>query len=221
MATKLLHLVRHAESFSNAGLPTEEPGTYPITDAGRAQAERFAASWGPTPPALIVTSPYVRTQMTAAPFREKFPAVPHETWTVQEWTFLCPSRYKGSTFESRKPAVREFWNRNDPAYSDGGGAETFVELFRRVGRMFDQASNRPEGVITVFTHGHFMRAVLWSLLFEARPETQDSMDRFRKFTEAVEVPNLAMLTLQSDGNEWKPGGLWHVGRMWRLVQTSG
>src|SRR5271170_2253647 len=125
-----LYLVRHAESASNAGLLTEQPGTYPITAQGQAQAERFAASWG-EPPDLIVTSPYVRTQMTAEPFRKRFPDVPHEIWQVQEWTFLCPDHYKGTTFESRKPHVRKFWERNDPAYRDGSGAESFLDLFFR------------------------------------------------------------------------------------------
>ncbi len=99
---KRLHLIRHAESHSNAGLPTERPGTYPITALGRAQAERFALSGGE--PDLIVTSPYVRTQMTAEPFRKRFPDVPHETWPVQEWTFLSPEYYKGTTFDDSTAA---------------------------------------------------------------------------------------------------------------------
>lgn len=193
---KHVHLVRHAESHSNAGLPTEEPGTYPITEAGRLQAWRFADGWSPGPPQLIVTSPYVRTQMTAAPFRKRFSEVPHETWRVQEWTFLCPKLYKGTTFDGRRPHVREFWERNDPAHVDGDGAESFVQLFERVQEMLGQAKAHPAESIVIFTHGHFMRAVLWSLLQEALPTSPASMRRFRSFTEAIEVPNLGLLTLR-------------------------
>jgi probable phosphoglycerate mutase len=201
--TRQLHLVRHAESHSNAGLPTEEPGTYPITDAGRLQAERFALAWGERPPQLVVTSPYVRTQLTAAPFRERFPQVPHETWQVQEWTFLCPKLYRGTTFDGRRPHVREFWERNEPTYIDGEGSESFVQLFERVRRMLAQVSARPEESIVAFTHGHFMRAVLWSMLQEPLPSTPAAMRRFRAFTEAVEVPNLARIVLRDIGG-------WHL-----------
>ncbi len=193
---KLVYLIRHAESASNAGLPTEEPGTYPITETGRLQAWRFADSWGSGPPQLIVTSPYVRTQMTAAPFRQRFSKVRHETWDVQEWTFLCPKLYKGTTFDGRRPHVREFWERNDPSHVDGTGAESFVQLFERVQRTLDQAKGHAAESIVIFTHGHFMRAVLWSLLQEPLPTSPASMRRFRSFTEAVEVPNLGQLTLR-------------------------
>jgi broad specificity phosphatase PhoE len=191
-------LVRHAESLSNAGLPTEAPGTYPITDVGRAAAQRFADAWG-SPPQLVVTSPYLRTQETAAPFRARFPDIPHETWEVQEWTFLDPSKYKGSTYESRKPHAQAFWERNDPRYRDGGISESFLDLLGRVGRVLTLAKDRTEGDIVIFTHGHFMRVVIWSILSPtaAPPE----MLRFRRFTEAVGISNLAVLDLYFD-TQW-------------------
>ena len=203
-----IYLIRHAESYSNAGLPTEEPGTYPITDAGKAESERFAQVWAEEPQ-LIITSPYLRTQMTAEPMRAKYPKAAHDEWKVQEWTFLCPSRYKGSTFASRQPHVREFWERNDPMYQDGGGAESYMDLMGRVALFRQRLRPRQEKQIVIFTHGHFMRAVVWSHLYDRWRHTPETMARFRKFTEAMEIPNLAVLSFHAEAiaSQWTMAGL--------------
>jgi broad specificity phosphatase PhoE len=49
-------LIRHAESLSNVGLPTELPETIPLTVRGWAQSHALAAEMD-TAPALVVTSP--------------------------------------------------------------------------------------------------------------------------------------------------------------------
>jgi broad specificity phosphatase PhoE len=46
-----------------------------LTELGWSQAREVAANWTETP-SLIVTSPYLRTQQTAAPTIERFPNVP-------------------------------------------------------------------------------------------------------------------------------------------------
>lgn len=217
---KLLHLVRHGESASNAGLPTESPVTNPITALGREQAHRFALAWGEPGPDLIVTSHYIRTQQTADPLRQRFANAPYETWGVHEWTQLTPSKYRGTTNAERRPKVMAYYDRKDPNFCDGAGAESFVDLFRRVGQALDRAAQREEATIVMFTHGHFMRAVIWSILSDRLPSTPEAMERFLLFSEALDVPNLAMLTLRSQ-NEWAVGGPWLVGKMWRLREGSG
>ena len=204
---KQLHLVRHGESASNAGLATDSHDTYGITDLGRSQAEHFAKGWSDAPPGLVVSSRYVRTQETARPFMQRFPEVPHETWDVQEWTQLCPKHYRGTSHTQRLPKVRAYYDRRDPHYCDGEGAESFADLFKRVHAMLTKAEKRSEDVIAMFTHGHFMRAVLWSLLVESHPDTPKSMGRFVQFTDAFVIPNLAMLTLRLHHEQWLPGRL--------------
>jgi 2,3-bisphosphoglycerate-dependent phosphoglycerate mutase len=208
-----LFLIRHAESASNAGLPTESPVSNPITDLGHKQAARFAEVWKNETPHLVVTSPFVRTKMTAAHYLVKHPLTPHHEWPVQEWTQLSPDRYKGTTHEQRCPAVQAYWDRYDPNYLDGEGAETFMHLFSRVDNMFLRADEwmvGKQGSIAIFTHGHFMRATLWSLLFERQPKSPHSMRLFRSFTEAVEVPNLAVLSIQLMNGRWLVEGLREV-----------
>jgi 2,3-bisphosphoglycerate-dependent phosphoglycerate mutase len=214
-----LHLIRHAESASNAGLPSDMPHTIPITPLGQEQADRFAAMWD-DPPQLIVHSPFIRTEQTSVPLRNRFPGIPVEKWEVQEWTYLCPKRYKNTTHAQRHPAVEEFWNKNDPLYHDGEGAESLAALFHRVGVMLTKAAGLQLDTAAIFTHGHFMRATLWSVLFNPRPETKEEMARFRYFCSAVEIPNVSILTLRCHNNEYDFGGRWTIGKFWNLVNQG-
>lgn len=52
--------VRHGESTGNAGVPCHDLATIELTQRGHEQARQVAASWTGAP-ALIVTSPYMRT----------------------------------------------------------------------------------------------------------------------------------------------------------------
>lgn len=70
---KQVHLVRHAESHSNAGLPSEFPHLNDLTDTGKTQAKNFALSWKEQEPDLIVCSPFVRAQLTGEPFIGSLP----------------------------------------------------------------------------------------------------------------------------------------------------
>ncbi|HKC86457.1 MAG TPA: phosphoglycerate mutase family protein, partial [Blastocatellia bacterium] len=120
--TKNVWLIRHAESAGNAGLTTSRPDTIPLTGKGIDQASRLADSFT-RPPTLIVTSPYIRTQQSARPTIERFPAVRREQWPVQEFTYLAPARYQDTTDADRWPFAEKYWSRCDPHYIDGEGAE--------------------------------------------------------------------------------------------------
>ncbi len=91
----------------------------------------MAASWTETPD-LIVTSPYLRTQQTAAATIERFPNVPVEVWPIQEFTYLQPSRWNGTLSSERMPHIERYWAAADPEFYDGDGAESFTTMLRRV-----------------------------------------------------------------------------------------
>jgi len=205
---KRLFLVRHGESASNAGLVTASHSEVHITEKGQEQAKHLANLWGDKPD-LIVTSPFIRTQQTAVPFRERHPSVPHEEWTVQEFTQLAPGRYNGTTHTDRLPHVREYWERNDARYCDGAGAESFEVFSYRVERLFDRASVRfNEGLkeIAVFTHGTFMQAALYSRLIVGGLE---DMAAFYQFSKGLPIPNTAVMSFNFVGD-----GRWTMGPMW-------
>ena len=176
---KRVYLVRHGESESNAGLLTSAPHATRITDRGRDQADRFAYGFDQIPQ-LIVTSPFLRTKQTAVPFRQRFSLAGHEEWPVQEFIQLTPGHWEGTTHEERMPKINEYWERADPTYVDG------------------------EDRIVVFTHGHFMQATLWHMIFEPKAPTSESMRRFIRFADATPIDNTAMIPLTYD-RHWLVG----------------
>lgn len=50
---------------------------------------------------------------------------------MYEFTYLEPSIYNNTTSAERKEAVKEYWDRADPYYKDGAGAESFAEFCQR------------------------------------------------------------------------------------------
>ena len=122
--------IRHGESTGNAGMPSDDLATITLTERGHEQARQVAARWAEAP-ALIVTSPYTRTQQTAAPTIARFPTVPVEVWPIEEFTYLQPARWNGTASAERRPHLERYWSEADPDYCDGEGAESFATLLQR------------------------------------------------------------------------------------------
>ena len=195
---RTIWLIRHTESTSNAGLPTEHPRTIPLTPRGHAQALAVAAAFECAPD-LIVSSSYERTKATAAPTCARFPHAPHEEWPVHEFTFLAPARYAGTTLPQRMPAVREYWERGDPAGLDGPGSESLLDLFGRVLAFLARLEAAPQPFVAVFSHGEFLRALLWYLLARPAEINPAQMRRFHLFLQALRLPNGAIVPLELRG----------------------
>ncbi len=202
---KRLHLVRHGESESNAGGRTTAHHETRITERGQAQAERLTETWSLGDPSLIVTSPFVRTKLTAASFVKRYAHVPQTQWNVQEFTQIDPKNWHGTTHEERMPKIREYWEESRPNYRDGPDAESFVMFFTRVRWMFERALEHTERNIVIFTHATFMQAAIWTILVEPFPETHDDMRRFYRFSEVVNIDNTATLSFTWHGKHWAVG----------------
>lgn len=185
---KQIWFIRHGQSTSNAGLPTADPGSTPLTEMGKAQAKAVAAYFTEAPQ-LIVTSPYMRTQQTAAPTLAKFPGVRQEEWAVQEFTYLAPSKYVDTTMDDRMPHVVDYWQRAQHDWIDGEGAESFLDLMGRVDGMLAQLAAEEAQSIAVFTHGIFIRALLWRWLTGSTERAVKHMAGFRPFLLSVPTRN--------------------------------
>jgi 2,3-bisphosphoglycerate-dependent phosphoglycerate mutase len=193
-------LIRHGQSESNAGLPTNGPGASPLTALGREQAARMAAAF-PEPPGLVVSSPFVRARQTAEATVERFPEVPYEEWPVEEFTYLGELHGPRTTTEQRRPFAEAYWERVDPAYVSGGDGESFQALIARARTFLDRLAGRTEeGVVAVFTHGIFMKAVIWSLFTGVTEPDTAAMYGFRRFNGTCDIPNCAVTEL------WRPSG---------------
>jgi len=177
--TRIL-LVRHGQSLANSGGKTADHATNPLTQLGRAQSRDFAERLD-CKPTLIVTSPFLRAQQSAEPLRQRFPDVPVEEWLIQEFTFLDPARHRNTSEADREPHVGTYWQRQDPAYIDGLGAESFTLFLNRAREAIHRlVSRNPGGCIVIFTHGYFMQAFRLVLLF---PNATDAelMANFLRF----------------------------------------
>jgi 2,3-bisphosphoglycerate-dependent phosphoglycerate mutase len=192
-------LIRHGQSESNAGLPTDGPGASPLTALGREQAARMAAAFT-GPPALVVSSPFVRARQTAEATLARFPGVPYEEWPVEEFTYLGELHGPKTTAEQRRPFAQAYWERVDPGHASDGG-ESFKELIARAHAFLDRLAGRPEeGLVAVFTHGIFMKAVIWSLFTGVTDPDATAMRAFRRFNGTCDIPNCVVTEL------WRPSG---------------
>jgi broad specificity phosphatase PhoE len=169
--------IRHGQSTGNAGIPCHDLATIELTEKGWDQARRVAADWTEAP-SLIVTSPFLRTQQTAAPTIERFPDVPVEIWPIEEFTYLQPSRWNGTLSADRAPHLIRYWGKADPAYCDGEGAESFGTLLRRAEVALERLAALPSlGPVYVFSHGQFIQAVR-AVVMESEMDDRGKMLRF-------------------------------------------
>lgn len=188
----LVRLIRHGQSASNAGEATEHPDTIPLTALGHAQAALVASCFR-KPPARVIFSPFDRAAQTAQPLCECYPDVPVAVWPVQEFTYLAPRRYLGTTRRDRSQAVVDYWVRLDPRFRDGEGAESFVDFWDRVEGFLERIAPLA-GSSAVFSHGQFLRGVLLRVLCGPLG-VEEAMTRFRSFRTAVAYPNAAIADL--------------------------
>jgi len=196
---KTIWFIRHAESLSNAGFPTDTPHAIGLSEKGLAQAKAVAAQWR-TDPDLIVVSRYSRTAYTAAPLCQKHPQVPVIELPVHELTFLAPGRYIGTTETTRREPARQYWERCDPDFCDGEGAETFRHFCERVDASLQALQECEEQRIAVFCHAYVIKAILWRQMHPAAPVTADYMREFFAFHLNCVVPNVMVYPFECGGD---------------------
>lgn len=184
--------VRHGESTGNAGMPSFDLSKLELTSLGRDQAVSVAASWGRAP-TLIALSPYLRTHLTAQPSIDRFPHVPVQVLPMEEFTYLEPSRWNGTSRTERLPYIESYWQTADPTYQDGPGAESFDALLGRVDRTLTWFQQLPaDSLVYAFSHGQFMQAIRVSLL-NPKWTSQQKMAHFWPFNGRHPVLNIERL----------------------------
>ncbi|MES2598282.1 MAG: histidine phosphatase family protein [Verrucomicrobiota bacterium] len=187
-------LIRHGESEANAGLPTQSPSCIPLTKQGHRQARDLADSFTEAPE-LIVVSPFLRTQQTAAPLIARFPQVPVETWHVHEYTYLNHQKYARTTEIERGVYAKDYWDRCDPLWDDGGGAESFAGLVTRIDAALHKLSQYSGHHLAVFTHGYFIKALLLRQEFPGHEADAAMMAVFRDSRKNEHLPNAGIIRL--------------------------
>lgn len=148
--------IRHGESEGNIGLRTKNHEKIPLTQNGNSQAVDVSHKVI-TQPDLITHSGFLRAFQTAKPTIGKYPDIPVIVLKTHEFTYLEPEKWNGTTSEERKDAVREYWDRADPYYKDGPGAESFAEFCQR-GREVEQFFVENQyNFVTSFSHALYIK----------------------------------------------------------------
>lgn len=185
--------IRHAESESNRGAFTNNPAEISLSTVGSEQAYTFAYS-SLEKPDLIIVTPYIRTLQTAQPVATRNPNLPLETWPLHEFTYLSPSLCSNTTSIGRLPMVREYWEKCDPNFIHGEGAESFNQFSERIRACLDQLRKLEHNLVMIFTHGQVIRRILQ---FQEKDfsNPQEAMRYFRDIMMPRSIPNLYTLKL--------------------------
>lgn len=200
-AVRRATFIRHGESMANIGQWDGGFAEIPLTNLGEKQAEILAGTWDFTPD-LIVVSPYLRTQQTAAPTIARFPDVPVETWPIHEFTFWDPA-YWGASPDATFEMIERFWRDADPDYRHDPRTESFRDLLNRTENALAQVAARPElDRVLLFTHGHFMQALRHTLYW---PEwsAREKMANFRAYDDAHRVKNTQTISTELKDGGWR------------------
>lgn len=198
-----VRLIRHGESAANAGEATRDHASIPLTAKGLEQARMVARSFMSTPE-LIVASPFLRAQATALATTAIYPDAAFEIWPIHEFTYLAPARCVDTTLEQRRGWVEAYWQRADPAFSDGEGAESFLDLVARAWHFLERLAEQQTNNIVVFSHGQLMNTVAWLLEKNPQKIDGDAMVDWRQYEIANHVPNCQGFSINnsSDRNNW-------------------
>ncbi len=191
--------IRHGESTTNAGEISQDKFSTQLTARGQEQAK--AASLAvPHAPGLIVVTPYIRTHLTAEPLQRRFPKSPREIWDLHEFSALSDENYSNRTWTERIPLMQAFWERNDPDYVDGAGAESFSDMAGRVRAALDKLQTREESFTVVFAHGYIIQTARLILAQPDLPE-KELMQKLAHSTRTSHIENCAITrVLKSAGN---------------------
>jgi broad specificity phosphatase PhoE len=199
---KNVRLIRHGESAANAGQPTKDHASIPLTAKGLEQAHRVARSFT-SAPGLIIASPFLRAQATAQVMAALYPAVEFETWPIQEYTYLAPARCIDTTLAQRRGWVEAYWQRSDPAFSDGEGAESFLDLVARARSLLDRLAQNQANDVVVFSHGQFINTVAWLLDCEPKEIDGRAMRDWREYEIANHVENGKGFSISWQSGQWR------------------
>lgn len=157
-------------------------------------------------PGLILASPFLRAQATALATTTIYRGAAFETWPIHEFTYMAPARCVDTTPAQRRDWVEAYWERADPAFSDGEGAESFIDLVTRIQTFLKRLAEQPATDIVVFSHGQVMNTVRW--LLEKRPQEIDSdaMLDWRQYEIANYIPNCRGFSLREvNAEDWTVG----------------
>jgi broad specificity phosphatase PhoE len=198
IASNSILMIRHAQSAAQFGEASSDVALIPLSERGENDAAAHISQL--LKPDLIVVSPFIRTRQTAQPLIDLYPEVPVEEWSVQEFTYLAPERCRDMTAEQRAPMVRDYWERRDPDYVDGEGAESFNQFCQRVVALIRRCQELDKRTY-IFSHTMFMQAVRMCV---GQQEKRFEMEPFRETCFLTPIRNLECIEFHAGQEDCWP-----------------
>lgn len=178
--------------MANAGGITMPHDAIPLSDLGRLQAAAVASSLKVAPSTVLV-SRFKRTHETASPFCKIHRVTTQVHHCLHEFSVIDPVLIEGLNGDQRKPFVKDYWENPDPHRRLGKDADTFAEFEARVRSFMVDMETILDGTV-VFGHGIWFGLLHW-LLLGYRVRDASEMRAFRRFQQALPMPNCATFTL--------------------------
>ncbi|EHL31990.1 histidine phosphatase family protein [Legionella drancourtii] len=192
MSTLNLWLIRHGESSANAGVWNPNPASAKLTPLGREQAQKVAAKIIEQP-TLIISSPLSRAHESAQYIMQDWPATATCTWPIQELIYLAPTKLQHLSLIEKKERINTYWEKSDPFYCDGEGAESFATFLQRLQQFHEQLCQQ-QGFVVVVGHGLFFKAYQLGLTYGFQA-TSEWMHLFRQQETMHPIKNSELLKL--------------------------
>lgn len=168
---KKIVLIRHAESESNIGGVYEHQNVVKITENGKEQAESLAMAM--SKPDEIICSKYIRTIETADPLIRKYEINRIQIWMdIHEFHPIDSVKNKDITTKKRDLLHRNYWEKLNPHFNDGGDAESFIDFVNRVNASILEMK-KILGVNYIITHTNYIRCAV--ILLEKFSEFNKSL----------------------------------------------
>lgn len=160
--SKLLYCVRHGETVANSGAKVQDAND-PLTDKGKAQAEKVAERLAHIELDALLVSDFLRAKQTAEAVSAKTGLLPEYTPLLREVSWQ--EKFHGR--DRNHPEILDIYKTGFPVTEAEANAiwtESIDEIGNRARTFFEQALARDEQNICVVTHGLFLQFMLAHVL---------------------------------------------------------
>jgi broad specificity phosphatase PhoE len=181
-----LHFVRHGDTTQSAEGYFAGDIDPPLTDRGKAQAERIAKMASTMSLAAIYVSPKLRARQTAEPTAHACRLEPSVIDGLREIAYGAWEGKKETDVKASDPEGYMAWSQDPALVSPPGGESAFAIAARALPALVRARQEHPTGNVIFFSHKATIRVMVCALLGVP----------LRGFRDRVACPTASMTTFE-------------------------
>jgi probable phosphoglycerate mutase len=159
-----LHLVRHGDTLQSAEGYFAGDIDPPLTDGGKAQAERIARVAATMELGAIYVSPKLRARMTAEPTARACKLEPIVDDGLREIAYGAWEGMKETDVKASDPEAFKAWSQDPSFVAPPGGESAFAIAARALPVLVRARKEHPTGNIMLVSHQATIRVMVCALL---------------------------------------------------------